>query len=90
MTEPTGTLERRNAATDRATIVVVPRRRLFAIDGVGGPTAADFRLGVREQETLGKFQLSDAGPERSHRRRHIDRGGSAKRHGWKSGFGHRT
>ena len=44
MTEPTGTLKLRHAATDRATIVVVPRRRLFAIDGVGGPTAADFRF----------------------------------------------
>ena len=44
MTEPTGSLELRHAATDRATIVVVPRRRLFAIDGVGGPTASDFRF----------------------------------------------
>ena len=42
--EPTGTLELRHAATDRATIVVVPRRRLFAIDGVGGPGASDFRF----------------------------------------------
>lgn len=37
-------LELRHASTDRANVVVVPERRLFAIDGVGGPHAADFRL----------------------------------------------
>ena len=47
--QPTDAYELRHAATDRATIVVVPRRRLFAIDGVGEPTAADFRLAA---ETL--------------------------------------
>ena len=44
MTETTSPFELRHAATDRATIVVVPRRRLFAIDGVGEPTAATYRL----------------------------------------------
>jgi hypothetical protein len=37
-------LELRHAATDRVNIVVVPERRLFAIDGVGGPRGSDFRL----------------------------------------------
>ena len=40
----TSTYELRHAATDRATIVVVPKRRLFAIDGVGEPTSATYRL----------------------------------------------
>lgn len=35
-------LELRHAATDHATIVVVPDRRMFAIDGVGAPTGGDF------------------------------------------------
>lgn len=37
-------LDLRHAATDRATIVVVPERRLLAIDGVGSPTGADFEV----------------------------------------------
>lgn len=37
-------LELRHAATDRTTIVVVPERRLFAIDGVGEPRSAAFTL----------------------------------------------
>lgn len=36
--------ELRHAATDRATIVDVPERRLLAIDGVGSPEADDYRL----------------------------------------------
>jgi hypothetical protein len=40
----TDAFELRHAATDRASIVVVPRRRLLAIDGVGEPTASGFRL----------------------------------------------
>jgi hypothetical protein len=42
-------LELRHAATDRATIVVVPERRMLAIDGLGDPRAADF---VFASETL--------------------------------------
>jgi hypothetical protein len=42
--EASSPLELRHATTDRATIVVVPRRSLFAIDGVGSPTAGDFQL----------------------------------------------
>jgi hypothetical protein len=34
--------ELRHAATDRAMIVVVPERRMLAIDGLGDPRAADF------------------------------------------------
>ena len=50
--EATGTLELRHAATDRATIVVVPKRRLFATDGVGGPAAADFRFAGEALRTV--------------------------------------
>jgi hypothetical protein len=42
-------LELRHAATDRATIVVVPERRMLAIDGLGDPRAAAF---VLASETL--------------------------------------
>jgi len=42
-TEPASDpLELRHAATDRAMIVVVPERRMLAIDGLGDPRAADF------------------------------------------------
>ena len=41
---PSDRLELRHAATDRPTIVVVPERRMFAIDGLGDPRAPDFRL----------------------------------------------
>lgn len=41
---PSDLFERRHAATDRATIVVVPERRMLAIDGVGTPTASGYRL----------------------------------------------
>jgi hypothetical protein len=37
-------MELRHASTERLTIVVVPERRFFAIDGAGRPTAADFAL----------------------------------------------
>ncbi|MGH2475314.1 MAG: hypothetical protein ACRDIL_08600 [Candidatus Limnocylindrales bacterium] len=40
-------LELRHAATDRATIVVVPERTLLVIDGVGAPTATDFRYATQ-------------------------------------------
>jgi hypothetical protein len=39
---PSDAFELRHAATDRATIVVVPERRMFAIDGLGDPHASDF------------------------------------------------
>lgn len=38
------TLELRHAATDHATIVVVPERRMFAVDGVGSPAGGDYRF----------------------------------------------
>lgn len=46
---PTDRFELRHAATDRATIVVVPERRMLAIDGLGDPRATDF---VFASETL--------------------------------------
>ena len=42
--QPSEPLDLRHAATDRALIVVVPRRRLLAVDGVGSPNAVDFEL----------------------------------------------
>jgi hypothetical protein len=44
MTDPSERFELRHAATDRPTIVMVPERRLFAIDGVGGPGGSDYAL----------------------------------------------
>jgi hypothetical protein len=41
---PSDLFERRHAATDRATIVVVPERRMLAIDGVGKPGVGAHRL----------------------------------------------
>ncbi|HET9457888.1 MAG TPA: hypothetical protein VFO78_11130 [Candidatus Limnocylindrales bacterium] len=40
--EPSDIFELRHAATDRATIVVVPERRMLAIDRLGDPRASDF------------------------------------------------
>jgi len=48
-------LELRHASTDRAIIVVVPERRLLAVDGIGEPTSAAFQLGtasLRATETI--------------------------------------
>jgi hypothetical protein len=39
-----GFLELRHASTERAIFVVVPERRFLAIDGLGDPVAADFRI----------------------------------------------
>ena len=36
----------RHAATDRATIVTVPERRMLALDGVGAPTGTDFARAI--------------------------------------------
>jgi hypothetical protein len=44
-------LELRHAATDRATIVRVPERRLIAVDGVGSPVSAGFRLATSSLRT---------------------------------------
>ena len=41
---PSDWLETSHAATDHPIIVVVGERRLIAIDGVGGPRGADYRL----------------------------------------------
>lgn len=48
---PSDFLELRHAATDKATIVVVPERRMLAIDGVGSPTAATYRLATETLRT---------------------------------------
>jgi hypothetical protein len=41
---PSDRLDLRHAATDHATIVVVPERRLLAIGGVGSVVGADFKM----------------------------------------------
>lgn len=53
MTIPTASnfLELRHASTDHAIFVVVPERTFFAIDGLGGPGAADFRLATSALRT---------------------------------------
>lgn len=42
--QPSTPLDLRHASTDHPLLVVVPERRLLAIDGIGRPGAADFRL----------------------------------------------
>jgi hypothetical protein len=49
--ESTDPLELRHAATDHATIVRVPERRLIAVDGVGGPVSSSFRLATSSLRT---------------------------------------
>jgi hypothetical protein len=55
---PAGTastpLELRHAATDHAVIVVVPERRLLAIDGVGDPRGNDFRHATTILRSVGE------------------------------------
>lgn len=50
--QPSDVLELRHASTDRATIVVVPERRMLAIDGVGGPDAEDYRFATETLRTV--------------------------------------
>ncbi len=52
---PSDLFERRHAATDRASIVVVPDRRMLAIDGVGSPTAAGHRLATDTLRTAAEI-----------------------------------
>jgi len=49
--ESSDPLELRHAATDHATIVLVPERRLIAVDGVGSPISAGFRLAASTLRT---------------------------------------
>ena len=46
--------ELRHAATDHATIVRVPERRLIAVDGVGSPVSSGFRLATSSLRTAGE------------------------------------
>lgn len=51
--EPTSSrFELRHAATDRASIVVVPERRMLAIDGLGDPSGTDFRFAGETLRTV--------------------------------------
>lgn len=64
----TDRFELRHAATDRAIIVVVPERRMLAIDGLGDPRAADFVFAARTlrnaADLLRKRVLREHGVER--------------------------
>lgn len=51
---PSEPIDLRHAATDRALVVVVPSRRLLAIDGVGSPQADDYELATRTLRTVGE------------------------------------
>jgi hypothetical protein len=57
----------RHAATDRATIVTVPERRMIALDGVGTPTGTDF---ARAIETL--HDVAEQLRQRLHREHRIE------------------
>ncbi|HEX5147585.1 MAG TPA: hypothetical protein VFW02_00800, partial [Candidatus Limnocylindrales bacterium] len=47
--------ELRHAATDRAMIVVVPERRMLAIDGLGDPRSTDFTFASQTLRTAGEL-----------------------------------
>jgi len=52
---PSDRFELHHAATDRATIVVVPERRMFAIDGLGDPRAAAFVVASQTLRTTAEL-----------------------------------
>jgi hypothetical protein len=61
---PSDRFELRHAATDRPTIVVVPERRMYAIDGLGDPRLAAFVLAsdtlrATEERVRGRVQRSN-------------------------------
>lgn len=53
--KPSELFERRHAATDHATIVVVPERRMLAIDGVGNPGIGPYRLATETLRTAAEL-----------------------------------
>jgi hypothetical protein len=63
----TDTLELLHAATDRATIVTVPERRMFALDGLGDPAGAGYGEAI---ETL--HAIADLLRARLHVERHLE------------------
>lgn len=63
----TDTLEVLHAATDRATIVTVPERRMFALDGLGDPAGAGYGEAI---ETL--HAIADLLRAKLHVERHIE------------------
>ena len=75
---PSDPFELRHAATDRATFVTVPERRMFAIDGLGDPRLAAFVLAsdslrAVEERVRGRVQRTTG--RRSRRRSSSARGG---------------
>jgi hypothetical protein len=63
----TDTLELLHAATDRATIVTVPERRMYALDGFGDPAGAGYGDAI---ETL--HAIADLLRAKLHVERHIE------------------
>lgn len=63
----TDTLELLHAATDRATIVTVPQRRMYALDGLGDPAGAGYGGAI---ETL--HAIADLLRARLHVERHLE------------------
>jgi hypothetical protein len=55
---PSSFLELRHASTDHAIFVVVPERRFIAIDGVGEPGGADFRMATVALRTVMELLLA--------------------------------
>jgi len=53
--QPSELFERRHAATDHASIVVVPERRMLAIDGVGNPGVGAYRLATETLRTAAEL-----------------------------------
>jgi hypothetical protein len=63
----TDTLEILHAATDRATIVTVPERRMYALDGLGDPSGAGYSGAI---ETL--HAVAEQLRAQLHLERHLD------------------
>lgn len=61
---PTDPLELLHAATDRATIVRVPERRMFAFDGLGSPDGPAFLEAVHTLHAVTDLLRADLGRER--------------------------
>ena len=53
--KPSSPFELRHASTHRPLLVVVPERRLLAINGAGPRGAADFRLATTLLRTVGEI-----------------------------------
>ena len=64
---PSDEIELRHAATDHATIVVVPERRMFAIDGLGDPRTTGFMLASDTLRATGEALRTRVQREHGHK-----------------------